>query len=434
MSKNIDVLNLIRERQNIPKDKIKLIKITGDGNCLFRAFSYYLHNDESKFNDIRLLIYNEAKLNKDSLKEFFLEDKIDDVIVITKINNYLEKIKENKFHGGNIEMSIFIKLYQVNISIYILQSNDNDYYTHYSNIWHPDKNHDRFLVLLFSPGQHFDYLQLFDNNNLNYINKDNNEAMNNLNKNNRDIISKNNTDNKIANMKLNKYVSINNKQNYYDYIYNYLFSKKLNTYENGKINWHKVVYPPNLFKPDASKSTKDKKRQNFREIAEKHTISNDNILRIRKANKDKKIELYKIPYEAEKFSLFDKYHTQKGHLCTRRVYDELINDKYYWKSMRNDIINLINECPTCIREKHGISIKAKPGKTTPNGPKDRYAIDGWKIHLSLAIETGFTWIIDIIDYFSKYMMSYAVPKNDSVNCLNCVKQFCLMIGFPNIIK
>ena len=99
MSKNIDVLNLIRERQNIPKDKINFIKITVDGNFLFKAFSYYLLNDESKFNDIHLLIYNEAKLNKDSLKEFFLEDEIDDVIVITKINNYLEKIKENKFHG-----------------------------------------------------------------------------------------------------------------------------------------------------------------------------------------------------------------------------------------------------------------------------------------------------------------------------------------------
>ena len=72
--------------------------------------------------------------------------------------------------------------------------------------------------------------------------------------------------------------------------------------------------------------------------------------------------------------------------------------------MRNDIINLVNECLTCIREKHGISIKAQPGKIIPNGPKDRYVIDGWKIHSSLVNETGFTWIIDIIDYFSKYIM------------------------------
>ena len=66
----------------------------------------------------------------------------------------------------------------------------------------------------------------------------------------------------------------------------------------------------------------------------------------------------------------------------------------------------------------------------PNGPKDRYVIDGWKIHSSLAIKTGINWAINKIDYFSK---SFAVPKNISVNLFNCIKQFCLMIRTPNII-
>ena len=96
---------------------------------------------------------------------------------------------------------------------------------------------------------------------------------------------------------------------------------------------------------DFTKTTKDKKRQNFREFAEKHTLSDDNILRIKKVNKDKKIELIKIPYEEEKFTLLEKYHIQKGHLCARRVYNKLIIDKYYWKSMHNHIISLVNECP-----------------------------------------------------------------------------------------
>ena len=87
--------------------------------------------------------------------------------------------------------------------------------------------------------------------------------------------------------------------------------------------------------------------QNFREIAEKHILSEDYILIIRKL---KKLNYIKFLYEAEKFSLFDKYHTQKGHLFAKRVYNELLNDKYYWKSMRNYITNLINECPTYIRE------------------------------------------------------------------------------------
>ena len=71
-------------------------------------------------------------------------------------------------------------------------------------------------------------------------------------------------------MNLNKYVIINNKENYYDNIFNYLYSKRMNTNESGKIDWTKVIYPPNLFKKDDSKQTKNKRRQNFRLVVEKH--------------------------------------------------------------------------------------------------------------------------------------------------------------------
>lgn len=68
--------------------------------------------------------------------------------------------------------------------------------------------------------------------------------------------------------------------------------------------------------------------------------------------------------------LFDKNHNQKGHLCERRVYNELIEDKYYWTSIRNDILNYVSLHPTCIREKNnGIKIKSNTGKIIPNGPK-----------------------------------------------------------------
>ena len=92
--------------------------------------------------------------------------------------------------------------------------------------------------------------------------------------------------------------------------------------------------------------------------------------------------------------------------------------------MRNNILNYINKCPFFIREKNWENIISKPGKIIPNGPKDRYVLDCWKIHKNLAEEIGFTWVIDIIDYFSKYI----------INALNVIKQFCLMIGIPKIIQ
>ena len=83
-------------------------------------------------------------------------------------------------------------------------------------------------------------------------------------------------------MNLNKYVIINNKEKYYDNIFNYLYSKKMNTNESGRFDWTKVIYPPKLFKKDDSKQIKDKRKQNFRLVAEKHVLSDDNILHIRK--------------------------------------------------------------------------------------------------------------------------------------------------------
>ena len=42
------------------------------------------------------------------------------------------------------------------------------------------------------------------------------------------------------------------------------------------------------------------------------------------------------------------------------------------------------------KKKSGEIIISNPGKIIPNGLKDRYVINGWKIHKNLAQETGFT--------------------------------------------
>ena len=64
-------MDLIKNRRNIPRSLIDFIEITGDGNCLNRATSYYLHQREEKYKEIRELIYNEAKINKEELNHFF---------------------------------------------------------------------------------------------------------------------------------------------------------------------------------------------------------------------------------------------------------------------------------------------------------------------------------------------------------------------------
>ena len=54
--------------------------------------------------------------------------------------------------------------------------------------------------------------------------------------------------------------------------------------------------------------------------------------------------------------------------------------------------------------------------------------------ISLMKESGYKYVIDIIDYFSKYMGSFPVSDNNGKNALLSIKEFCIYIGFPKILQ
>jgi len=45
-------------------------------------------------------------------------------------------------------------------------------------------------------------------------------------------------------------------------------------------------------------------------------------------------------------------------------------------------------------------------KIFPNGPLDRIVADMRELPEYIKIKTNFTWVLDIIDYFSKFILSY----------------------------
>lgn len=93
------------------------------------------------------------------------------------------------------------------------------------------------------------------------------------------------------------------------------------------INWKQVIYHK-LYDEDDKKALKDKRKQNFRIITEKHILGKDNNLYLKLASNANKIELYKIPYKGEVISLFEKFHDNNGHLQYKRLYNEIKEAKY----------------------------------------------------------------------------------------------------------
>jgi hypothetical protein len=98
--------------------------------------------------------------------------------------------------------------------------------------------------------------------------------------------------------------------------------------------------------------------------------------------------------------------------------------------MNADVKDFIDNCPQCILAKKGKSIKPKDKIIITKGPLDRVVAYGWELDDELKSLTGFNWVMDIIDHFSKFLMSIPVENNNGINILCSLKEFINYAGKP----
>ena len=103
--------------------------------------------------------------------------------------------------------------------------------------------------------------------------------------------------------------------------------------------------------------------------------------------------------------------------------------------MINDVLDYIKyECKECINMKSGEKLVIKSKVLITKGPKERFVIDGFQLDEITKEITGYSYVIEIIDHFSKFLKSYPVKENNAKNALLCIKDFCNYIGFPKILQ
>lgn len=90
--------------------------------------------------------------------------------------------------------------------------------------------------------------------------------------------------------------------------------------------------------------------------------------------------------------------------------NEIKELKYIWKSMKYDALKYVKDCPEWIKSKGGLTIKSLPKIIEIKGPRERYIADSWKLPKNILEQTGYIYILDIMDYFSKFIMSYPLGK------------------------
>ena len=114
------------DKQLINQEEIIISPIIGDGNCFYRSISLYLINEQTNHKIIREIIYEAAKESKENLKPFFLTGISGDILADAKLENYIEKIKNESFYAGIIELSLASNIFHKTIIVYSNEEN-NDY-------------------------------------------------------------------------------------------------------------------------------------------------------------------------------------------------------------------------------------------------------------------------------------------------------------------
>ena len=140
-----------------------------------------------------------------------------------------------------------------------------------------------------------------------------------------------------------------------------------------------------------------------------------------------------IPHELRPFVL-QQLHDGPfgGHLGIKKTLDK-IRQKYFWPNMCQDVEMWCKSCSKYSRHKNPIpKIKGPLGTVQAGEPNERIAMD----ILGPLPETDNQnkYILVVMDYFFKFVESYAIPNQEAVTVANVlVRNFFLRYGVPRSI-
>ena len=159
---NKELYETVTNHKDITSDLINVINIEKDGNCLYRAISYFLFNDQINHSYIRKEIKERAQQiqRNNPLKLDLIEN------LNLSISRYInDKMNEGAF-AGDYEISLAHQLYNINIVVYE-KINDNEF--SFINFYNDDGNNNRdLLILILENNNHYKlgYLKKKENDNI----------------------------------------------------------------------------------------------------------------------------------------------------------------------------------------------------------------------------------------------------------------------------
>jgi hypothetical protein len=141
------------------KFKYQIIKMKGDGDCLYHSLSYKLKDYSNYYIETEVLNFIENNPN------YLIHDtplyQWIDYDTGLNMKKYIKQLKNTTLYPGPIEIQIFCKLFQKNVHIYETKEGKiKNTHSIYNNQNNKSKNDN--LTIYYSP-LHYDYIEIFKN-------------------------------------------------------------------------------------------------------------------------------------------------------------------------------------------------------------------------------------------------------------------------------
>ncbi|CAF4952218.1 unnamed protein product [Pieris macdunnoughi] len=143
--------------------------------------------------------------------------------------------------------------------------------------------------------------------------------------------------------------------------------------------------------------------------------------------------LYPVPSEITKILKENHDIPIAGHLGSNRMYNR-IKERYYWKNMRTDIENYVQNCKLCQSNKALRKINQSPMQitTTATRPFERNSLD----IVGPLPEAGFQklkFILTLQDDLTKFSISYPISNATAEETCEGLVHFISLFGIPKTI-
>ena len=105
---NANFINIVKTLNPINKNDIKIVKIFGDGNCLYRCLSYFLLGNDQFYVEIKNEIIKWIENNREEFDEFFGDDDANNKSKEELAEEEYNYIKSKDSWGGFIPLKSLV--------------------------------------------------------------------------------------------------------------------------------------------------------------------------------------------------------------------------------------------------------------------------------------------------------------------------------------